>query len=87
MNIFKLLIILVAIYIGYKVVMMFKRPKHEGAEGYRMDNTQPKGEDLVQDPFCKTYVPKSQAYVQDVEGRQEYFCSQTCCEKYLSEKK
>ncbi len=87
MNIFKLLIILVLIYIGYKVVTMFRRMKSGEAEGYRVNNAQPKGEDLVQDPFCKTYVPKSQAYVKDVEGRQEYFCSQTCCEKYLSEKK
>lgn len=83
----KVLFVLVLLYVGYRVVTMVRRIKSGDAKGYRVDNTQPKGEDLVQDPFCKTYVPKSQAYIQDVEGRQEYFCSQSCCEKYLSEKK
>jgi YHS domain-containing protein len=47
----------------------------------------PKGEDLVQDPFCKTYVPKSQAYVKEIDGKPHYFCGKECFEKYLTEKK
>ena len=53
---------------------------------YRVDDA-PKGEDLVQDPFCKTYVPKSQAYVKEIYGKPHYFCGKECFEKYLTEKK
>ncbi len=86
MNIIKVLVILLLLYVGYKVVTMFRREQSRSIKGYRVDDKLSAGEDLVQDPFCKTYVPKSQAYVKEIEGRQQYFCSQNCCEKYLSGK-
>ena len=38
-------------------------------------------EDLVRDPVCLTYVPRSRALPATVEGRQEYFCSEECRER------
>ena len=35
-------------------------------------------EDLVRDPVCRTYVPRSRALTAVVEGRTEHFCSETC---------
>ncbi|MEE9911399.1 MAG: hypothetical protein K4571_06705 [Deltaproteobacteria bacterium] len=84
--IIKLLVILVLLYVGYRVVVMLRRVKSQDVEGRRVD-TPPKGEDLVQDPLCRTYVPKSQAYVKEIDGQDQYFCSSECCEKYLSGKK
>jgi YHS domain-containing protein len=86
MNIFKVLIIIVLLYVGYKIVTMLKRGKSPEAKAYRVNGDASRGEDLVQDPFCKTYVPKSQAYLSEVDGQQQYFCSRDCCEKYLSVK-
>jgi YHS domain-containing protein len=86
MNIIKVLVILVLLYVGYKIVTMFRREKTRTVKGYRVDEVPSKGEDLVQDPFCRTYVPKSQAYLKEINGRQQYFCSSECCEKYLSGK-
>jgi len=82
--IIKVLVILVLLYVGYRIVMMLKRVKSRDVKGYRVDAMPPKGEDLVQDPLCRTYVPKSQAYVKEIEGHEQYFCSSECCEKYLS---
>ncbi|MDI6777308.1 MAG: YHS domain-containing protein [Syntrophales bacterium] len=45
-----------------------------------------KGEDLVEDPYCHTYVPLSSAYKVSIKGRTVYFCSQKCFERYRSEK-
>lgn len=84
MNIFKIVVILVLLYVGYRIVGMLRRGKSDEVKGYRVDSAEPKGEDLVQDPFCKTYVSKSQAYIREIDGRQQYFCSSECCEKYLS---
>jgi YHS domain-containing protein len=87
MSIAKVLIVLILIYVGYKVVTSLRRIKSRETGDDRGYAAPPKGEDLVQDPFCATYVPKSQSYVKEIDGREKYFCSRECCEKYLSERK
>ena len=42
--------------------------------------SEPDGEDMVLDPQCQSYVPKSNAVTQS--GR--YFCSRECARLYLS---
>jgi uncharacterized protein len=38
-------------------------------------------EDLVRDPVCSTYVPRSRALTAVIEGRPEHFCSEACRER------
>jgi YHS domain-containing protein len=45
------------------------------------------GEDLVEDPFCHTYVPVSHACRSVIDGKTVHFCSQKCLEAYKKEKK
>jgi uncharacterized protein len=44
-------------------------------------------EELVQDPYCHTYVPKRTAVRKRVKGRNYYFCTKECLKKFLEEKK
>ena len=46
--------------------------------------TQPKetAEELVQDPVCQCYIPKSQSYTLSLEGKKLFFCSEECYNKY-----
>ena len=44
-------------------------------------------EELVQDPWCQTYIPKGSAVKKKLAGRDYYFCSQECLRKYLERKK
>ncbi len=39
-------------------------------------------EDLVQDPYCRRYIPESEAVRAAVGGRTLYFCSRECLEKF-----
>jgi uncharacterized protein len=39
-------------------------------------------EELVQDPYCQTYIPKRSALKKKVAGEVHYFCGQECMEKY-----
>ncbi len=87
MNIVKILAFMILLYVGYRIVKMFQRQKSRDVKAFQADASPVKGEDLMQDPLCKTYVPKSQAYVKEIEGQAQYFCSQECCEKFLSGKK
>ncbi|MGB7573478.1 MAG: YHS domain-containing protein [Thermodesulfobacteriota bacterium] len=44
-------------------------------------------EELVQDPYCQTYIPKQTAVRKRVKGRDYYFCTKECLRKFLQEKK
>jgi YHS domain-containing protein len=40
------------------------------------------GEEMVKDPNCDTYIPKSDAIKKKVGGETCYFCSNKCLEEY-----
>ena len=42
------------------------------------------GEELVKDPVCGCYIPKSQALTLSDRSQKLYFCSQECFQKYQS---
>jgi YHS domain-containing protein len=48
---------------------------------------EPEPEELVQDPYCQTYIPKQTAVRKRVKGRDYYFCTKECLTKFLKEKK
>jgi YHS domain-containing protein len=54
-----------------------------GTQGGRQAGAVPRsGEPMVQDPYCRTYLPKSSALVVEVGGRTHYFCSRSCADKF-----
>jgi uncharacterized protein len=42
------------------------------------------GEEMVQDPVCGCYLPKSQALSLSFQGKRLYFCGEACFQKYNS---
>lgn len=43
------------------------------------------GDEMVQDPNCKVYIPVSRSVVRRVGGEDLHFCSEDCAEKYIKE--
>jgi len=41
-------------------------------------------EELVQDPVCQCYIPKSQSYALSFRGKKLFFCSEECYHKYMA---
>jgi YHS domain-containing protein len=39
-------------------------------------------DEMVQDPFCKTYFPLREAKKREIDGKWYYFCSDSCYEKF-----
>ena len=37
---------------------------------------------MVQDPNCKTYVPKTEAVRKEIREKEYFFCSEKCAEEY-----
>jgi uncharacterized protein len=43
-------------------------------------------EELVQDPYCQTYIPKRSAIRKRLSGKNYYFCKQECLKKFIQNK-
>jgi len=74
-----LFILIVVAYKAVKTVVRAALSTYHGGE-----NRPPRipGEEMVQDPQCRTYVVKDRALIRRIGGRNEYFCSAACAENY-----
>ena len=82
----RLVIFCFFIYLIYRLakwIIMSPGIRGPNMAGHQVPAAQ--NEDLVEDPYCHIYVPMSQAHKAAVEGRDLFFCSEKCLEKYLSE--
>lgn len=77
------LFLLVLIFgLGYLLVrLLFPRlrgPRETGRQA-------PTGiaEEMVRDPVCQLYLPRSEAIRRKVQGRDHFFCSPGCLDKFL----
>ena len=48
----------------------------------KMDKKQD-SEELVQDPYCQTYIPKRSAIKKKTGGQIHYFCTRECLNRFL----
>ena len=80
--IIKLIIGIIAAYLLYKLIKAWNAIK-----GPSRANLPARGEDLVEDPLCHTYVPMSHASRTVIDGKTVYFCSQKCLETYKKDGK
>ena len=45
-----------------------------------------RGEEMVRDPECGTYVPRGDAIQDQLKGKSHYFCSTECRDKYWQQR-
>ena len=79
MGLIRLLFFLFLIYILYSLV---KRVFGAGSKISRSDSSSGVISEMVQDPFCKTYIPRNEAYTIILGGEEIPFCSKECAEKF-----
>lgn len=82
----KVIIFIILIYLLYKIIKTVRQLKPSENKNDQFQSSSSRGEDLVEDPVCHTYVPLSQAYKKEISGKSYYFCSRQCGEKYQLEK-
>ena len=72
-------ILLVVVYQAVKTVLRAAVAAYRGG-----DERSPRipGEEMVQDPQCRTYVVKGRALARRIAGRTTYFCSAGCADAY-----
>ena len=79
MGLIRLLFFIFLIYILYSLV---KRVFGGGQKISGRDPSTGVISEMVQDPFCKTYIPRNEAYRTIVDGEEKLFCSRECAEKF-----
>ncbi|MGH7853726.1 MAG: PP0621 family protein [Candidatus Binatia bacterium] len=78
MFLLRLLILFLLCYVAFAALRSIVRRGKDGLSGKL--NSESNGEDMVLDPQCQSYIPKSNAVAQS--GR--YFCSRECAQLYLN---
>jgi len=79
----RLIIIAVLVYLIYNGLKSWMMPKR--MPGDRKADPSASGElddMMVKDPWCGVYFPKHSGFRLDFEGKELYFCSEDCRDKF-----
>jgi YHS domain-containing protein len=78
----RLIIFGILAYLLYRIVKGVFTPKARVNRVRAQDVV----DEMVQDPFCKTYVPRRDSVRRVIQGQEVLFCSDDCADKYESQK-
>jgi len=84
MGLIRILFFFFLIYILYSLI---KKVFGTGSKISGRDSSSGIISEMVQDPYCKTYIPRNEAYKIILGGEEIMFCSRECADKYKSEVK
>jgi uncharacterized protein len=79
----RLIILALLGYLLYRLIRgVFK-------SGQKISRTENGGviDEMVQDPVCKTYIPLRDAQRRIIDGREYFFCSEECADRFQLEGK
>lgn len=86
----RIIILVVLFYFLFRLLTGGGRKKRHHAGGsYGQEGPgggQPVRDVLVEDQVCRKYIPRTQAIQLQHDHQIHYFCSQKCCDKFLTEK-
>ncbi len=77
MRLLNILFLLFVLYLVVKVLIGFAYLSRQ-----RRKRREQLGGEMVQDPVCETYIPRSRAIEKKVSGQTVYFCSQECADAF-----
>ena len=79
----RLLIFAILAYLLYRIirgVLGSSKEIGKGRSGGVID-------EMVQDPQCKTYIPRRESLRKVIQGQEYFFCSNECADKFELERK
>ncbi|MBU0944176.1 MAG: hypothetical protein KJ804_19970 [Proteobacteria bacterium] len=81
----KLVVIAIILYIGYRLLTGGKKKNKAHRPAAPLEEDSPPVVDiLVEDPVCHKLVPKKQAIRLQHKENIVYFCSEACCNRFVS---
>jgi YHS domain-containing protein len=86
----KFIILFVVGYVLYRSLKSWVFPAASSSRSVSSETTAKIDDVMIKDPFCEAYFPKRNGVHLNLGGKDLYFCSNQCKDKYLaahSEKK
>ena len=81
---FRLLLGLGLGYLGYVIIKQVARSLGLWPQTPRPLEKNQEPDVLVQDPVCKTFIPRREALKAEKDGATYFFCSEGCLKRFLS---
>lgn len=78
----RLIVIFVISYVIYRYIKRLFSPTDKNE---RITDSE-SADEMVQDPYCKVYIPKHRAISMNIDGKELFFCSRECAQRYIREK-
>jgi uncharacterized protein len=81
---FRLIFYLIVAYVVYlflRLLLLPRRPARRHTNRPQLSGT------MVKDETCNTYLPREEAILERADGKDHYFCSQECRQKFLEQRK
>lgn len=75
---FRIIYFAVLLYLLYRLVKGFLKQGKEYQEKAKNGVI----DEMVQDPVCKTYIPRREAVKRTFGGKEVFFCSRECANKF-----
>jgi YHS domain-containing protein len=74
----KFIYFIIIAYLLYRLVKAFFQ------QGKKYHEMKQEGiiDEMVQDPVCKTYIPRREAFKKTFDGKDILFCSKECADKF-----
>jgi YHS domain-containing protein len=85
MNLIRLLIFALLLYIGYRLWKRLGATLFKPGEQEDLDESTVQSADLVQDPQCQIYFLKQRGIETRIKGQTVHFCSEKCRDEYLKD--
>jgi YHS domain-containing protein len=80
-----ILVLIFIFVIYYALRTVFRSAREAYHTGEKQDRL--RGEEMVLDPECHTYVVKARSTALRIGGKSVYFCSETCAKRYEVKKR
>jgi uncharacterized protein len=64
------------------LILQLLFPKRRGRQGMGRQAPTATAEEMVRDPVCQLYLPRSEAIRHTIRGREHFFCSPACLGKF-----
>ena len=81
---FRLLLGLGLGYLGYVIIKQVARSLGFWPQAPKPLDKEGEPDVLVQDPVCKTFIPRREALRAEKDGATYFFCSEGCLKRFLS---
>jgi uncharacterized protein len=78
-----LLFLTLIVVLGF-LISQFFFPKRRVPQATERHPPTPVTEDMVRDPVCQLYLPRSEAIRRKIRGQEHFFCSPGCLDKFLA---